>query len=305
MLLIAGGNRDPNLLWLLKQAACYGIPVQSLLIKKESSPAITWDIQSNQIMINDQPTNIRAAFVRRDVFHESGEEGIYRAGTWYSSLNGWLASNPEVLTFNRTYLTCLTNKLHALYLADKVGLRIPDTWMSNRLNAAGNGESKSIIAKPVNGGGYCQEVSELLGSTEIRKGNAACPAIIQQKIVGPDIRIYRIGKQFFGFKIESEVLDYRQAKARKIQFLNKLHSPIVKKMRKLLDEMGLDWGAVDFKYELKTKKYYFLEVNSNPMFSAFDKVSHGRLSASIFEALTGMKSLGLTKMYTRRAKVNI
>ena len=50
--------------------------------------------------------------------------------------------------------------------------------------------------------------------------------------------------------------------------------------------MGLDWGATDVKYDPKTDQYFFLEVNSNPMFSVFDRVSAGKLSASIIKTLT-------------------
>ena len=285
MLLIAGGYKDPNIQWLLEQAAHSGIKTLPLLTKKNSNPSISWDLENGELSVNEKLVKISAAFVRRDVFHKSGEEGIFRASSWYSTLNGWLASNSDVKILNRKYLDRFTNKPQTLFLAKKSGLRIPDTLISNELEHIGKQRRNVNVAKPVNGGGFCQEVDVLINNTELRNGKAANPAIIQQKIVGPDIRIYRIGQQYVGFQIESNALDYRLTKKREIQYLEKLPFPLLKKLGKLMDQLGLDWGAADFKYDTKTNKYFFLEVNSNPMFSVFDRISEGKLSSSIIRVL--------------------
>jgi len=285
MLLIAGGYKDPNIQWLLEQAIQSGIKTLPILTKKNSSPAISWNLKNAKLSVNNKPVEISAAFVRRDVFHQSGDEGIFRAAGWYSTLNGWLACTPKVKILNRKYLDRFTNKPQTLFLAKKAGLRIPDTLISNELELIGKQKRNVKVAKPVNGGGFCQEIDVLIKHTALRNGKAASPAIIQQKIVGPDIRIYRIGEQYFGFQIESDALDYRQAKKTKIQYLEKLPPSLLKKLGKLMDKTGLDWGAADFKYDRKTGKYFFLEVNSNPMFSVFDRVSEGKLSFAILQVL--------------------
>ena len=285
MLLIAGGYKDPNIQCLLEQAANMGIKTLPLLTKKKSNPSISWNLKNGVLSVNDKNVEIRATFVRRNVFHQSGDNGSFRASSWYSTLNGWLACNPEVKILNRKYLDRFTNKPQTLFLAKKIGLRIPDTFISNELELLGKQKRNLKVAKPVNGGGFCQEVDVLINNTELRNGKAASPAIIQQNIIGPDIRIYRIGQLYFGFQIDSDALDYRQTKIRKIQYLEKLPSTLLKKLEKLMDEMGLDWGAADFKYDRKTDKYFFLEVNSNPMFSVFDRISEGILSTSIIRTL--------------------
>jgi hypothetical protein len=52
-----------------------------------------------------------------------------------------------------------------------------------------------------------------------------------------------------------------------------------------MDEVGLDFGAADFKTCPDTGSYRFLEVNSAPMFAGFDRVAKGCLSAAILEWL--------------------
>jgi hypothetical protein len=69
-----------------------------------------------------------------------------------------------------------------------------------------------MIAKPVPGGGYCTPLDELLTRTELRDGVAATPAIVQPRLRGPDVRIYRIGNRTFGFRIDDAALDYRTSR---------------------------------------------------------------------------------------------
>ncbi len=52
-----------------------------------------------------------------------------------------------------------------------------------------------------------------------------------------------------------------------------------------MDRMGLNWGVADFKKCDQTGQWYFLEVNSNPMFSVFDQIASGRLSSAIINYL--------------------
>jgi hypothetical protein len=52
-----------------------------------------------------------------------------------------------------------------------------------------------------------------------------------------------------------------------------------------MEHLGLDFGAADFKRCPETGDYRFLEVNSAPMFSAFDRVVSGALSGAIVDWL--------------------
>jgi hypothetical protein len=50
--------------------------------------------------------------------------------------------------------------------------------------------------------------------------------------------------------------------------------------------LRLDFGAADFKTCPKTGRFLFLEVNSSPMFAAFDAASDGAVSRAIAESLS-------------------
>jgi glutathione synthase/RimK-type ligase-like ATP-grasp enzyme len=49
--------------------------------------------------------------------------------------------------------------------------------------------------------------------------------------------------------------------------------------------VGLDFAAADFMRDPRGGEHRFLEVNSQPMFAAFDAVCGGRLCDAIIDAL--------------------
>jgi hypothetical protein len=57
-----------------------------------------------------------------------------------------------------------------------------------------------------------------------------------------------------------------------------------------MDEFGLDFGAADFKASPETGRPLFLEVNSAPMFAAFDRVAAGALCDAILDWLVAAGS---------------
>lgn len=283
-LLIAGGANDPNICYLVEEALDKGISVLPFLIADDSSPSFFWDITKDEFLIRGEAIHVSAAFIRRDVFHQPGVAGHDRALTWYTALIGWIAVHPQVRVLNRASISTYTNKLWVLELAAKAGLLIPDTFVTN--NAASIGAfSKDLVAKPVMGGGYCQSLDSLLDDTEFRMGLAANPAIVQQWIKGDDVRIYRVDQHYFGFFIISEGIDYRQSPEYELKVIKRIPKNIKMCLSNLMDKMGLNWGAVDFKRCHQTEKWYFLEVNSNPMFSVFDRKAAGKISDKIFQSL--------------------
>jgi hypothetical protein len=52
-----------------------------------------------------------------------------------------------------------------------------------------------------------------------------------------------------------------------------------------MEMMGLDWGAADFKIGSGSDDPVFLEVNSDPMFSAFDRVGAGAITDAMLYLL--------------------
>ncbi|HLL99763.1 MAG TPA: hypothetical protein VK400_01805, partial [Pyrinomonadaceae bacterium] len=174
-----------------------------------------------------------------------------------------------------------------LNLAQSFGLKIPDTVVTNDFSYLAQFEkNRRLVAKPVNGGGYCRSFEEVRRQTELKnETTAAAPAIVQNRLVAPEIRIYAVGKSFFAFEITSEELDYRTTPKARIEYIENFSGELTGGLQKLLDALGLDFAAADFKTCPETGEPVFLEVNTSPMFAAFDSASKGSLSDSMLKFL--------------------
>ena len=288
-LLIVGGDGDPNITVLLAAAERRGVSSQKLLVGKSSHPALTWDLTTGQLLLEGELLQCSAAFVRYDVFtalQDGQPSSEYRALAWHAAITGWLAAHPEIFIFNRRNLNRSTNKPLMLKLAQECGLDIPQTLITN-VRERLNGVEK--VVKPINGGGYCEPLTEVLERTSFKDGRAAAPAIVQQRLAQPEIRIYRVGDRYFAFNVISEELDYRATQNCRVEFAGYAeasHAALTDGLGKLLTKLGLDFAAADFKTSPDTGRLLFLEVNTGPMFAAFDHASNGTLCDAMLEHLT-------------------
>jgi hypothetical protein len=290
-LLIIGGDADPNLKYLSDAAERAGREVFPLLVGKDSHPAVTWEINTGRCLINGEPLECDAAFIRHDVFTGMADgqaSSHYRALAWFTTLNGWLAANEKIKIFNRKSQNQVTNKPQVLDIALASGLQIPHSIITNDFSYLENGEAKqALVVKPVNGGGYCQKLSDVSTKTALKENRAAAPAIVQNELVQPEIRIYRVGKRFFAFNVISDELDYRATQKCRLVYLEEPPKELLPGYKKLLDALALDFAAADFKTDSSDGSLRFLEVNTGPMFAAFDAASGGALCGAMVEALTG------------------
>ena len=79
-------------------------------------------------------------------------------------------------------------------------------------------------------------------------------------------------------------LDYRtrqKVRLRHVAVPRALRDP----MMDLCDRLGLDFAAADFMRAPRGKELRFLEVNSQPMFAAFDQACGGKLCDAIIDHL--------------------
>lgn len=287
-ILVAGGARDPNLIAIVEALQSKKIDILPLLIAEGDNPSLCWDPRTDKLALNNKPLNCSAVFYRRDVFNNSGSDAGYRALAWFTVIQGWLtACRRQVRVLNRAYIGKHTNKLHVLRMAHNFGLPIPTTLISNNIRYLETlNMVNDTVAKPVTGGGYCKPIEEVLSETEFAEGIAAAPAIVQRKLAGPDIRIYGIDNTFIGFRIHADKIDYRETRNRNIELVDSLPLQITELLKRLMTAMGLDWCAADFKSDPETGQLTFLEINSNPMFSVFDKIAQGRITDAIAGFLT-------------------
>ena len=75
---------------------------------------------------------------------------------------------------------------------------------------------------------------------------AASPAIVQQRLRAPEIRVYVVGRRLFAFRVISELLDYREERLRlhyhalaaAVGFIVDLPVFIVRIVAKVVDAQG-------------------------------------------------------------------
>ncbi|HEY4675923.1 MAG TPA: hypothetical protein VIJ01_02120, partial [Candidatus Angelobacter sp.] len=211
-LLLAGGQDDPNLTALASAAQRANVDLLDLRLPAGESPAFCWDPAEGVARFAGRELKATAAFIRHDVFgamQDPRPEVSARASAWYHTMMGWLLSEPRVRIFNREMCQAAANKPAALVFARQAGLQIPPTIITNQAGSFRAEQLDSMIAKPVGGGDYCYSLAEALAKTNLRGELAASPAIVQKRLVPPEIRIYVIGAADFAFEVRSPSLDYR------------------------------------------------------------------------------------------------
>tara|TARA_X000001388_G_scaffold15787_1_gene9667 strand:- start:12 stop:782 length:771 start_codon:yes stop_codon:yes gene_type:complete len=247
-----GHLTDPNIISLHKHFD-YFIDLHSDL---------HWDLQTNKLYVNcTEVSNITHGFIRYNVFEQQTAQ---QYANYYLICN-YLRHN--CCTYNQKYWGETPYKLHDLMIAKNLGLNIPYTEVTKQSNT-----SKETIVKPITGGAH----------TQINK-EAAYSSIIQHRIHGKNKRLYIINTVPFCFEIVSDKIDYREDSATYVK-LSDISSGIIKKVKKLMGKIQLNFVAVDFMVD-KNNKYWFLEINTMPMFAAFDLKVNGLLSKTIHSEL--------------------
>lgn len=280
MILVAGGEADPNLQSLLATLEATATRHIALLVGPNRDPKVHWDVDADTLDVDGVRVAPTGVFLRYDVFSQLGEG---RAAAWYTTMQGWAAAHRGVGFLNRDALPA--QKPQQLVAAREAGLAIPRTWITNDLGALDALDAERFIAKPVAGGDLARPLGPLLKAAPRRNGAAASPAIVQERLVAPELRVYRIANRFLAFDVASPSLDYREHQDAVVT-PTAMPRALAAPLRRLMDALRMDFGAADFKTSTGTNRYCFLEVNSGPMFAAFDAVSNAAISKAIISALS-------------------
>ncbi|TAL40186.1 MAG: hypothetical protein EPN97_00735 [Alphaproteobacteria bacterium] len=285
MLLIVGSKEDHNINRLADAAKWRGHPYRLIHTDADPPPSITWKPGEKDITINGETFSAESAslFIRYDVFSNDDEA---KKSAIFDALRGWAAAYPAVGMLNRGNETLEMSKPRALVLAKECGFDVPMSWITSDFNRFA--VKDGFIAKPVAGGDYARPLTDMPESADR-------PWIVQEKLVYPELRLFRAGSSYLAFEITSEVLDYRTTR----DFTLKEVTPppgLVEAMGKLTDRLGLDYAAADLKTNPRTGKLEFLEVNTMPMFTGYDDAAQGRLSDAIFLTLKKMEKSAAPKL---------
>ena len=287
---IIGGEKDFNLIRFITLLSERGLPFKMLLFGNNSSHKFHYDLKRNHLLVNDQIFDANAIFIRTDVFqYLDTKDPIDNefARSWKQVFSAWILANPEIKVFNRSLLSApFFQKVYVLHLAHKLGIPIPDTYLSNSvrdLNILMDREK--MIRKPVSGGDYAKELTkfdEMLYKEQVTRA----PMICQNLLDYPELRVFKIGRDFFSFEINSTVLDYREDTEANSMKLIENDPSLIAKLDELNHSLGLDFSAVDLKFSKKTSNFNLLEINTSPMFAGFDRIANGKLIDSMINYLS-------------------
>jgi hypothetical protein len=286
--LVFGGEKDFNIIRLIKHCFSQDIPAEIVLIGKTGVPSARYDFQNNDLLIDNKKIIASSAFIRYDVFEylESNDDNDQViASNWHELLTGWLLANPHIKIFNRNFSKkSEANKFKTLLIAKSLDIKIAETHITNNYEFLQTlPQSQEYIYKPLQGGAY----TEIFDRAELDKFNVRLydyPLIVQEKLIMPELRVFRIDDKCFGFLVNSDYLDYRLDKNAKLELVE-LKPAMQEQVIKLTDELGLNFSALDFKTCPKTGEFLLLEANSSPMFAGFDQVADGKLIKAMLDYL--------------------
>lgn len=292
-LLIAGGENDPCLPVLAAAARHLAADPVLLVHGAASRPTVTWDLATDELRIDGQPVTPAAVFLRYDVFGQPAVPGtLDRGAGWYALIQGWASAHPEVGQFNRELTAHGSVKPAELALARACGLDIPLTVVTNDL-AHLRGDLRfapaSAIAKPVAGGAYVRRLDKVLSElTDEAAGAAAMPAIVQERLGYPEYRVFLIKGDPHVFEIHSQHIDYRPHRDSAMRYLGAAGdlAGTVTRLGQVAAAIGCDFCACDLKTRAGQAAPVFLEINTGPMFAAYDACSGGALAEAMVRALT-------------------
>lgn len=290
-LILFGGRRDPNIVRLCETAARLNVSCLLIMHDEQHEPAVTWDFSAQEFRIDGRCVSARSAFLRYDVFSSSNQSPaeLDRAYGWFTTVFGACAATPDMRVANARMDMRASHKAFMLAFAQSHGIAIPDTRITNEENQLDAFcEDRERIAKPVAGGAYCIQASEARGMTDWHEGKAPIPAIVQDRLVYPEYRVFRFGEGFMTFEITSDHLDYRPHRDTQIKPVGNdvLGDGVIERLKTMTDRLSIDFFACDFKTHADTGVPLFLELNSGPMFAAYDAAADLQLSEGMVHWLT-------------------
>jgi hypothetical protein len=287
MILVAGGQLDINIGTFLRRLLRRRLDFVDLLVGPELCPLIIYDLRTRVLQLNGRVLQPRASFIRHDVFLQqkmSSQIAASSALNWFYALKGWELGNPDVTSFNRQSTYRENAKIYNLLMAQQIGLRIPETIVTNDFADIDRMLCGPLIQKPVAGGELTTTYENFRGSLKNASSLDRYPRFIQPRLSRPELRVYRVGDSLFSFSLSSDDVDYREHQRVALAYVPTPDS-IAEKLTALCDAIELDFAAADFMRNDATGEWCFLEVNSQPMFAAFDDACDGQLCDAMIDHL--------------------
>ncbi|MCO8125509.1 hypothetical protein NHH03_27470 [Stieleria sp. TO1_6] len=274
-LLVVGGQSDPNTCRLVDQAHLRGVDYFFWDTDRPDARHIAWDFQSPAIDLGDATVEPEALFLRYNVFAGDPVQNHAALDVAESFALAW----PQLRLLNRETTGDANNKSRNLMLARQLGFVIPETVVLGQLSplATMPNPDRKII-KPLAGGDHAAIVSDICNDAD--RLCSLVPQFVQEKLDGENIRVFSIGGQLFAFHLQTTEIDYRTDEAVEVHSMP-VPPVIMDLTQRLVDAIGFDYCALDFRCRSGFADPVFLEINSFPMFVAFDDACENQLADAI------------------------
>lgn len=199
------------------------------------------------------------------------------------------------------------NKLYQLDLAKGLGFKIPETIITNNpeeIKTFADKFDSGIIAKAVRQGILKENNEEyLIFTNPVRRKDFEAfpnvrysPCIFQEFIPKKfDLRVTVIGNKVFPVEIHSgdskaeSRFDWRRGDEEELSYkVHVLPRRIEVLCRKIVEKMGLKFGAIDL-ISSTSNEYYFLEINPNGQWAWIEQRTKVNLTGSLVDLLIGIE----------------
>lgn len=197
----------------------------------------------------------------------------------------------------------LDSKEEQLKIADKIGLKIPESCLTNNPETAKQFvlKHKNVVAKMQTGFAIYEDGIENVVFTNVITEDKLeeldtllyCPMQFQKKIEKKkELRVTVVGQDIYAFEIDSQQFEDAKVDWRKdgVNLIDKwkpteLPREIEVKILELLDVYNVDYGAIDIIVSPEDE-YYFIEINAAGEFFWLDNLTEENLiSKSIADVL--------------------
>lgn len=283
---------------LIKKECTFTIPNTSYKISTQEK---TYDLRDTTSILLRRPGKPFEFSEKENQPLESIKN--FATDQWHSFLT-CLQSFENILWVNNPQEnTFAESKMNQLIIAEKIGLKIPDTCITTsktELNNFWNQHNGKIIAKAL----YAPLIKEdseefFIFSNKLQDISdvsdeelSLAPTIFQEELTKKiDYRLTIVGNDSFCVKItfpkESDTLDWRTVKEGISYELTDLPSDIIKKCHKLVKELGLVFGAIDIVES--NNEFYFLEINPNGEWGWLQKNANLPIAEALVDYLSGEK----------------
>ena len=117
------------------------------------------------------------------------------------------------------------------------------------------------------------------------------PVIFQAFVPGVDVRVTAVGRRLFACAIDARRTasphDFRPAFAEAPVSRCRVPAPVAAGLRRLLGQLGLSYGAADFRVHQRTGAWHFLEVNPSGQWLGFEARTGQPITQAVAALLAG------------------